>query len=112
MLPPLRVKEAAKLLNVSAAAIYDLIRAGKLPHYRIGPTGRTIRVSESAIEDYLTDCQVASVPPPIAVPTAKKRVPVNTEGFKCLRQFGFNPKPGTFQPPVAARAKKPGRRPH
>ena len=46
----LKVSQAAKRLNVSAAKIYVLVKAGEIPHHRIGGA---IRFSEEDIADFL-----------------------------------------------------------
>ena len=46
----LSIKGVADRLSVSADAVYRLVSAGKLPHYRIGGA---IRVSEIQLADFL-----------------------------------------------------------
>jgi excisionase family DNA binding protein len=41
---PLKVGEAAKMLQVSADAVYSLCETGKLKHHRIGNGRGTIRI--------------------------------------------------------------------
>ena len=55
----LTVQQAAELLTISKRKVYDLVTAGKLPHYRID---NTIRIDEADVEDYLADCRVARQP--------------------------------------------------
>lgn len=42
-----RVSEAAKIMQVSEALIYKMVRIGALPHYRLG---RSIRIRPEDIE--------------------------------------------------------------
>jgi excisionase family DNA binding protein len=46
------VEQAAKELEVSAALIYRLCRAGKLGHVRIGLRRGVVRISAQDIEDF------------------------------------------------------------
>lgn len=47
----LRVKEVAERLALSESKIYQLVRSGELPHYKIGGA---VRVSEEQLLDFLT----------------------------------------------------------
>jgi len=49
----LTVQEAAGRLKVSESTIYALIKAGRLRSHRVGLGRGVIRISESAIVDYL-----------------------------------------------------------
>lgn len=44
------VKELAKYLGVHTDTIYDLVKAGKIPHIRLG---RRIYFSQEAIDDWI-----------------------------------------------------------
>jgi excisionase family DNA binding protein len=55
----LTAREAAEKLTVSTRKVYNLVAAGKLPHYRIN---NTVRIAEEDIEDYLADCRIARQP--------------------------------------------------
>ena len=59
--PPtlLTIRQAAEMLTVSTRKVYNLVTAGKLPHYRID---NVIRIAEEDAEDYLADCRVAQQP--------------------------------------------------
>jgi excisionase family DNA binding protein len=46
----LKVKQVAERLNLSAAKVYELLGAGRLPHYRLDGA---IRVSEEQLKHYL-----------------------------------------------------------
>ncbi len=45
-----RVDEAARLLNVHPSTIYELVRAGTLPHKRLG---RRIIIPAKALDEWL-----------------------------------------------------------
>jgi excisionase family DNA binding protein len=47
----LRVEEAARLLNIGRAAVYDLIRSGRLQSLKIG---KSRRVPREAIDRVIT----------------------------------------------------------
>jgi len=62
----LTVRQAAEILTVSRRKVYNLVTAGKLPHYRID---NVIRIAETDVDAYLADCRVAHQPlltPPAA----------------------------------------------
>ena len=52
----LTVAVVAKRLSVSQSLIYQLIESRKLAHHRIGTGRGTIRVSESDLASYLSEC--------------------------------------------------------
>lgn len=48
------VAEAAKVLGMSRNAVYEEVKAGRLPHRRTGSTARgRILISRSALEQWL-----------------------------------------------------------
>lgn len=49
----LTVQEAADRLKVSESTIYALVKAGRLRSHRVGLGRGVIRISDSAIVDYL-----------------------------------------------------------
>ena len=61
----LTVREASRRLTISLTSTYQLIRSGKLPHYRIGAA---IRISDTDIAAFLAQCRrepvTARTPPP------------------------------------------------
>ena len=48
----LPVAEVAKIMRVSKMTVYRMVHAGELPAVRVG---RSFRVPESAVQDYLRD---------------------------------------------------------
>lgn len=48
----LTVAEVAKIMRVSKMTVYRMVHAGELPAVRVG---RSFRVPESAVTDYLRD---------------------------------------------------------
>lgn len=48
----LTVAEVAKIMRVSKMTVYRMVHSGELPAVRVG---RSFRVPESAVEDYLRD---------------------------------------------------------
>jgi len=67
------VKDAAKVLDVSAQTIYSLCSARVLRHSRIGLGRGKISISEEAIAEYLQAREVAPHigPPPVAPKSIK-----------------------------------------
>ena len=49
----LTVADVAERLQVNPHTVYEWVWSGHLPHRRIGPTGRTVRVSEDDLDQYL-----------------------------------------------------------
>ncbi len=49
----LSVKQVSERLGVSRACVYEMVALGKLSHVRIGARRGTIRIAESALEEYL-----------------------------------------------------------
>lgn len=58
------VKEAAELLEISERTVYDLCRAGKLAHYRVGVGRRSIRLEPADVRAYRESRRVAASPDP------------------------------------------------
>ena len=50
----LTVREASRRLTISLTSTYQLIRSGKLPHYRIGAA---IRIADTDITSFLARCR-------------------------------------------------------
>ncbi len=69
----LTVRETASLLTISVASTYQLIRSGRLPHYRIGGA---IRVAVLDITKFLADCRHAQPEQRIVVPEPPRRKPL------------------------------------
>ena len=51
------VKETAEKLNVSETTVYGLVARGSLASHRIGVGRGTVRITQQAIDRYLTDCR-------------------------------------------------------
>lgn len=49
----LNVRETAARLRVTAWSIYQMVAAGRLPVHRVGPKGRTLRIAEGDLRNYL-----------------------------------------------------------
>lgn len=62
----LRVREAAKVLNLSTNAVYDLVRARKIEVYRLSELGDGVRISRAALLAYLESRRV-----PAELPTGQ-----------------------------------------
>lgn len=62
----LSAQEVAEILNISKNTVYELIKRGELPSYRIG---RKVRVDEKDIEEYKNRSRT----------TVKQHVPINNE---------------------------------
>ncbi len=63
----MKVREAAKRLEVSASIVYGLCAQGRLPHVRVGLGRGTIRISEDDVRSFLESCR----PEPSTKPTLK-----------------------------------------
>ena len=63
----LRVRDIAKRLALSESKVYQLIRSGELPHYKLGGA---LRVSEEQLMDYLVASQKGRVEAPEVPPPA------------------------------------------
>ena len=50
----LTVRETAERLSISLSSTYDLIRSGRLPHYRIGGA---IRLTAADLDRFLAGCR-------------------------------------------------------
>jgi excisionase family DNA binding protein len=62
-----RVKEAARILDVSPSLVYALVAEGRLRHYRIGKGRGAIRIPDEAIAEFLRCVEVAPAPPLVQV---------------------------------------------
>jgi excisionase family DNA binding protein len=78
--PPvlLTAKQAAEYLSLSAGTVYELCRAKKIRHHRMGVDGGTIRIPQDACEEYLLDCtqepQAESPPLPQLKPKRRSKM--------------------------------------
>ncbi|RRN71933.1 helix-turn-helix domain-containing protein [Peribacillus simplex] len=59
------IEEVAQLLKVSKLTIYDLVKKGELPVFRVG---RQMRMDAKDLEKYITDSKSLTSPVPIAEP--------------------------------------------
>lgn len=48
------VAQTAERLGVHQQTLYEWVWGNVIPHRRLGPTGRVIRIAEEDLEDYLT----------------------------------------------------------
>ncbi|MEU0036134.1 helix-turn-helix domain-containing protein [Streptomyces sp. NPDC006333] len=51
--PVLTVAETASIMRVSKMTIYRMVQSGHLPSIRSGPSGRSFRIPEAAVHEYL-----------------------------------------------------------
>ena len=84
----LTVSEAARLLRLSAAAVYALCKTGELPHHRLGSGRGAIRISRADVLAYLDRTKqgaadAAGCPPP--PPAGGKPLLPPAGGIKHLR---------------------------
>ena len=49
----LKIKEAAKLLNINGVTLYQMVDRGEIPHLRMGKGNRTIRFEPAVIDEWL-----------------------------------------------------------
>jgi excisionase family DNA binding protein len=54
------VAEVAAALGLSPGCVYQLCRAGRLIHHRLGVKGGRVMIAESDLEVYLESCRVVS----------------------------------------------------
>lgn len=62
----LTVRETAERLGLRPWSIYQMISGGLLEVHRTGPRGRTLRISESDLAEYLRRCRSTRTPAPAA----------------------------------------------
>ena len=62
MSPQLTVKQAAERAGLSIKSIYELCNQQRLKHTRPSAKGRSIRIHEDALLDYLQSCTVGVQP--------------------------------------------------
>lgn len=76
--PPvlLTVKQSAEYLSLSIGAMYELCRANKIRHHRMGVDGGTIRIAPDALDEYLLDCtrEPATAEPAPTVKLKRRRM--------------------------------------
>lgn len=82
----LKVKQAAEILGVNQASVYDLVQSGKLPHYRIGMGRGVIRLRQDDVEAYLESCYRETRSPDVAE-TPKTRRRRNLPSLRGLSQL-------------------------
>lgn len=81
----LNVQQAAERLAVSKGEVYELCRARRIRHHRIGIGNQrgAIRIPEDAIEEFLRQTVVDVVPilePPPPMPQPTRAKPVKGQG--------------------------------
>lgn len=91
----IKVKEAAKQLNISPRAMYDLAAPeGPIPCHRVGRTGRTVRFEQSDIDSYKQSCRYTTTKNQDA--GASRLIASSTENDSALQSFfrkaGLKPK--------------------
>lgn len=67
------IEEVAQLLKVSKLTIYDLVKKGELPVFRVG---RQMRMDAKDLEKYIAD----SKSPAYSAPEAKDASPLSSAG--------------------------------
>jgi excisionase family DNA binding protein len=63
----MRPADVAGRLGLAVNTVYELLAAGKLGSYRVGPSGGRHRIAEEHLEAYLRSCESgprAKAPPP------------------------------------------------
>lgn len=85
---PLTAQEVADYLKCSTTEVYALCKAGKLQHFRIGKSSKSIRVSEQHLSDYLESVEQAS-PPIIPMPPKRPSAAPRSGGYAALRAIGW-----------------------
>ncbi len=69
-------KQAGMLLGLSAGAVYELARGGKLTYYRLAKSA--VRFDEADVEAYKAACRVPARPRPASEPVSIRRLAANT----------------------------------
>jgi excisionase family DNA binding protein len=69
----LTVEQAAKLLAVGKGTAYEMVRQGQIPHVRLGPAGRIIRVPRWGLEQWVAREAGLPQPPPQVVSFGPQR---------------------------------------
>ena len=67
------VRAAAAELGVSPSAVYQLVRAGRLAHARIGAGRGVIRIAAADLAAYLDSCRVEATGPAGRPAAARRR---------------------------------------
>lgn len=49
----LTMRDVAKRLGVSERTVRTFIKSGDLPHSRIGPSGKTVRIALADLQEYM-----------------------------------------------------------
>ena len=49
----LKIKEAAKLLNITPVTLYQMVDRSEIPHLRMGKNSRTIRFEPKVIDEWV-----------------------------------------------------------
>lgn len=65
----LTVQEVADYLKVTTKTVYEIIKQGSLPSFRIG---RAVRCRRSAVEDFI-ECQLTTADAPVGKPAISTR---------------------------------------
>jgi excisionase family DNA binding protein len=84
----LTVREVARLLRLSAAAVYGLCKSGRLPHHRLGEGGSAIRIDRADVLAYLRQSKEGAAPSPVGPSPSSSRSKAGLPpvgGFKHLR---------------------------
>ena len=71
------IAEAAQILNLSRWSLYQMTSSGVLPCVRTGPCGRTVRITETDLREYLARARSSAtravpVVPDDGTPTRRK----------------------------------------
>ncbi|MEK5232252.1 helix-turn-helix transcriptional regulator [Lysinibacillus sp. FSL K6-0232] len=64
------IEEVAQLLKVSKLTIYDLVKKGDLPVFRVG---RQMRVDRADLQSYIQKRKTGTTPPAVASPSQNKQ---------------------------------------
>ena len=57
----LKIKEAAKLLNINAVTLYQMVDRSEIPHLRMGKGNRTIRFEPKVIDEWIKGKQEKTI---------------------------------------------------
>lgn len=83
----LKIKEAAERLNVSSATLYHLCAEEKVRHIRVGSGRGTIRIDESALDEFIQGATVQPEESPSPSPRSPAADEATSSSAGAIRRF-------------------------
>lgn len=90
----LTAAEAGKVLGLSARTMYDLARAGKIAHHRMGVGDGAVRFDPADLEEYKNRCRSPATTPDAGSISSAVQLPGSDSALTSyFRRAGRGPKP-------------------